>query len=114
MKNKSWEKGVALLSLLSIASLGLAQQGAAKIDKHQNLEQRIEHVENGLLPAVVIKGEAPPRMRIDERMKFYKTPGVSVAVINEGKVEWARGYGVFRAAGQGRAPHTTTFQAASI
>src|ERR1043165_5858589 len=114
MKNKSWEKGVALLSLLSIASLGLAQQGAAKIDKHQKLEQRIEHVENGLLPAVVIKGETPPRMRIDERMKFYKTPGVSVAVINEGKVKRARGYGVLRVTGQKRVTTNTLFQAASI
>lgn len=117
MKNKSWQKGVALLAVLSIASLGsltTAQQGAAKINRSQQLEQRIEHVENGLLPAVVIKGETPPRMRIDERMKFFKTPGVSVAVINEGKVEWARGYGVLRVNGQERVTTNTMFQAASI
>jgi hypothetical protein len=80
MKNKSWQKCVVLLPLLSLASPGLlttAQQGAAKstsVDK--TLEQRIERVENGLLPPVVLKGETPLRMRIDERMKFYRTPGL--------------------------------------
>ena len=118
MKNKSWQKCVVLLPLLSLASPGLlttAQQGAAKstsVDK--TLEQRIERVENGLLPPVVLKGETPLRMRIDERMKFYRTPGVSVAVINEGKVEWARGYGVLRVNGQKRVTTNTIFQAASI
>ena len=118
MKNQLWQKCVVLLSLLSVASLGLlttAQRGAAKstsVDK--TLEQRIERVENGLLPPVVIKGETPLRMRIDERMKFYLTPGVSVAVINEGKVEWARGYGLLRVNGQERVTTNTIFQAASI
>jgi CubicO group peptidase (beta-lactamase class C family) len=47
-------------------------------------------------------------------MKFHRTPGVSIAVINEGKLEWARGYGV-RTAGSEQAVTTDTmFQAASI
>jgi len=113
MKSKSWQKGVVLLTLLLIASLGLlttAQQRAAK----STLKQRIERVESGLLPPVVLKGETPLRMRIEERMEFYKTPGVSVAVINEGRVEWARGYGVLRVNGQERVTTNTMFQAASI
>ena len=125
MKSKSWQKCVVLLPLLLAASLGsltTAQRGAAKstsVDKQQpqksiTLEQRIERIENGLLPPVVLKGETPLRMKIDERMKFYRTPGVSVAVINEGKVEWARGYGLLRVNGQERVTTSTMFQAASI
>ena len=126
MRSNSWQKGVVLLSLLSIASAGLlttAQHGAAKatsVVKHQQqkpvatLEQRIERVENGLLSPVVLRGETPSRMRIDERMKFYRTPGVSVAVINDGKVEWARGYGLLKVNGQQRVNTETLFQAASI
>src|SRR5262245_52775527 len=120
MRSVSWQKGVVLLSLLSIASTGL-RTAAHSVNKHQQqkstttaLEQRIERVKSGLLPPVVIKGETPLRMRIDERMKFYKTPGVSVAVINEGKVEWARGYGVLKVNGQQRVTTDTLFQAASI
>src|SRR5262245_46678149 len=108
MRSVSWQRGVVLLSLVSIASTGLlttAQHTTAKTKprrKHlqqkpaTTLEQRIERVESGLLPPVVRKGETPLRMRIEEPMKFYKTPGVSVAGINEAKVEWARGYGVLK------------------
>jgi len=121
MRIKSLQKGVVLLSLLSLASAGLlTQDQQAAVKKHQPqkastmLEQRIERVESGLLPPVVLKGETAKRMRIDERMKFYRTPGVSVAVINEGKVEWARGYGLLKVNGQERVTTNTMFQAASI
>jgi CubicO group peptidase (beta-lactamase class C family) len=33
-------------------------------------------------------------MNVAVRMKHYNVPGVSIAVINNGKVEWAKGYGV--------------------
>ena len=126
MRTNTLQRGVVLLSCLSIASAGLlttTQHSAAKstdVVKHRQrkpvatLEQRIERVESGLLPPVVIKGETPLRMRLDERMKFYKTPGVSVAVINDGKVEWARGYGLLKVNGQQRVNTETLFQAASI
>src|SRR5690349_2862772 len=56
------------------------------------LAARIERVERGLLPATPIKGE--PGWTIQERMKHYRVPGVSIAVINDYKVEWAKSYGV--------------------
>ncbi len=55
---------------------------------------RIQRVEEGLRPAVAIAGQPQQKWKIAERLKFYKVPGVSVAVIADGKVEWARGYGV--------------------
>lgn len=127
MRSMALQKGVVLLSMLAIGAAGLstrARQRAETDERAQKteqqktvattLEQRIERVENGLLPAVVLKGETPPSMTIDERMKFYRTPGVSVAVINEGKVEWARGYGLLKIGGQHRVTTETLFQAASI
>jgi CubicO group peptidase (beta-lactamase class C family) len=33
-------------------------------------------------------------MSLTERMKHYNVPGVSLAVINDYQVEWAKGYGV--------------------
>lgn len=75
----------------------------------------IEHVEHGLLPAVVVRGEpTPPPMKLTDRMAHYHVPGVSIAVINNGQIEWAKGYGVVEA-GHGDAVTTDTlFQAASI
>ena len=55
---------------------------------------RIARIENGLLPAVVIKGQAVRAMKLSERMQFYKVPGVSVAFFDRGKIIWTRGYGL--------------------
>lgn len=80
----------------------------------RDINQRIERVENGLLLPVVIKGQPVVPMKLTDRMQFYKTPGVSIAVINNGKFEWARGYGV-REAGKNEPVTTETlFQAGSI
>lgn len=56
------------------------------------VESRIKRVEQGLLPAVLVKGD--PGWSIEERMKHYKVPGLSIAVINNHKIDWARSYGV--------------------
>jgi CubicO group peptidase (beta-lactamase class C family) len=58
------------------------------------VQEKIKHVESGLLPPVIIKGEPVVAMNIAERMKHYNVQGVSIAVINNGKIEWAKGYGV--------------------
>jgi CubicO group peptidase (beta-lactamase class C family) len=55
-------------------------------------DERAARVENGLLPPVLIKGEGG--WNIEERMKFYNIPGVSIAVIQDFKIAWVRGYGV--------------------
>ena len=73
---------------------------------------RIQRVEQGLLPSVLIKGS--PGWTIQERMKHYKIPGVSIAVINNFKVEWARGYGVKDLETNEPVTSETLFQAGSI
>lgn len=75
---------------------------------------RIRRVENGLLPEVLIKNRTVVGMSLAERMKFYKTPGVSIAVINNGRIEWVRGYGVKKAGTDEKITPETLFQAASI
>jgi CubicO group peptidase (beta-lactamase class C family) len=74
----------------------------------------VARVENGLRPPIAIKGQPIRTMTIDERLKFYHVPGVSVAFINGGKVEWARGYGLTSADGGTPVNAATLFQAASI
>lgn len=53
---------------------------------------KIEQVENGLLPPVLIKGEQP--YTLSERMNHYKVPGISIAVIKDFKIQWVKHYGV--------------------
>lgn len=75
--------------------------------------QRIQRVEQGLLPQVLIKGETPPLKSLAARMAELKVPGVSIAVIHEGRIEWARGYGA-KSIGGPPVDEKTLFQAASI
>lgn len=76
-------------------------------------DRRIEHIENGLLPAVLVKGEAVPSVHLSARMSDLHVPGVSIALIHHGKLEWARGFGVTRVGGPAVTAETL-FQAASI
>ena len=75
---------------------------------------RIERVESGLRPAIMLEAEPAERLSLADRMKFYKVPGVSVAVIDNGTIAWARGYGVQEAGKEKSVTTSTLFQAASI
>ena len=77
------------------------------------MEQRIQRIQNGLLPEVLVKGEPAVTTKLADRMAALHVPGVSVAVIHNGKIEWARGFGVTRIGGPAVTPDTL-FQAASI
>jgi CubicO group peptidase (beta-lactamase class C family) len=76
--------------------------------------KRKRAVENGLLRTVVFKGEDPERMKLQDRMAFYRVPGVSMAVIDKYAIEWAQGYGAERAGTDLPITPDLLFQAASI
>ena len=69
-------------------------------------------MENGLLPAVVVDGQRAGKS-IAERMRYHRVPGVSVAVIDGGRLAWAKGYGTTVAGGSVPVTPATLFQAAS-
>ncbi len=80
------------------------------------LDARIKRVEHGLIPnpGIVIKGRPIPKADLSARMEVYRIPGVSIAVINDFKIEWSRGYGAMEVGGDGSITPQTLFQAASI
>src|SRR5207302_1467056 len=53
-------------------------------------------------------------MKLADRLAYYRVPGVSVAVINNGKLEWAKGFGTLSARSTNPITTKTLFQAASI
>jgi CubicO group peptidase (beta-lactamase class C family) len=72
-------------------------------------------VENGLRPKDLMAGDSNRGMNILERMQYYKVPGVSIAVVNDGKIEWAHGYGrITTDPKSSPIDEHTLFQAASI
>jgi CubicO group peptidase (beta-lactamase class C family) len=82
--------------------------------KKTKSNEHISKVENGLLLPVQIKGQPVEKMRLADRLEYYKVPGVSLAVISDYKIEWAKGYGVLEAGGTTPVTTETLFQAASI
>lgn len=118
MRNRLVLQTIVVCLVLVVACLCFSAGAQSAKEKQKSppesdLAARIERVENGLLPPAVLKGEAPARMSLADRMKFYKTPGVSIAVINGGRIEWACGYSVLEAGGKEPVTPETLFQAAS-
>jgi len=78
-------------SITALCILFLLQSCAEKT-AIATTNQLIKKVETGLIPSVYIAGEET--WSIEERMKHYGIPGVSIAVIHKGKMVWSKGYGV--------------------
>src|SRR6266404_7275547 len=88
--------------------------GQSQQSEDEGSAPRIARIENGLLPAVVIKGQSARAMKLSERMQFYKVPGLSVAFFDHGKIIWTRAYGLADMATKKPVTSETLFQAASI
>jgi CubicO group peptidase (beta-lactamase class C family) len=102
---------VVCLLLLTMSGTVLFAPSA---NADSQLEARISRVERGLLGPTVIKGEKAVPMQLVDRLKFYKASAISIAVINNGKIEWSRAYGVLETGATTRVNSDTKFQAASI
>lgn len=70
------------------------------------------HVEGGLSNPVFIEGDS--LWTIEERMKHYGVPGMSIAVIDSFKIAWVKSYGVMDTNDKRPVTDSTLFQAASI
>jgi CubicO group peptidase (beta-lactamase class C family) len=95
-------------------TFALAPLAGAAQSRPADVADRIARVERGLMLPVSIAGEPVQRFTIEERLRKHRTPGVSVAVMHNGKIEWAKGYGVRRTGGTESVDSATLFQAASI
>ncbi len=104
-------RGLALIALTCCAAQFSGAQQAPVASPET--EQHIQHVTSGLTSDVVIKGDDHATHVLADRIKDLKIPGVSIAVIHEGKIEWARGFGVSSIGGSPVTPETM-FQASSI
>ena len=71
---------IALLLLTLFAGQTFAQS--------KQVQDKISQVENKLIPYVPVKGFKG--WNIIDRMKYYKVPGLSIAVIKNYKIEWAK------------------------
>jgi len=75
------------------------------------VQQHIDKVTGCLHEPVMAKGD--PCIPLEKRMETLHVPGVSIAVIHNGKMEWSRGFGVAKVGGPAVTAETM-FQAGSI
>jgi len=109
-------KGILLLAL-SLTSFGrydLVSAQSSGAEAPNKVERRIERVINGLLPETALDNQYGPKASLTNRMAYYHTPGVSIAVVKDFKIDWARGFGVKEWGKRSPVTETTLFQAGSI
>ncbi len=96
-----------LLGLLFIQSCNSQQA-------EKSIQEQIGEIEHHLVPAVIIEGEDIGYLSLKERMSFYNVPGVSIAYIDKGRLQWSKGYGYISFDSTWNVDENTLFQAASI
>lgn len=101
------------IALLLVASSCVSQSQEDKTP----LEERIARIENGLQSNLQIQYGDSISIQyytIEDRMKELNIPGLSIAVMNNGVIEWAKGYGIADSTENRKVTTETVFQAGSI
>src|ERR1700722_17118550 len=104
----SRRNGITSLLLLLLGWLN----GYSQLQYSPEVQARIKQVEQGLSGRFLVAGQ--PKHTIKERMAFYHINGLSIAVIRNYRIEWAKGYGWADSADPRPVTNQTLFQAASI
>jgi len=98
---------------MSPAAWAQGDQAEKTKGKTAKVEERTKRVENGI-EAVKIGNEAPIQLELAALMKLYNDPALSLAVIDDFKIAWAKAYGTTDLAGKTPVTTKTLFQAGSI
>jgi CubicO group peptidase (beta-lactamase class C family) len=102
----------AFIALLFMgSSYTLIAQDNPKYSKE--IEEKIRQVENNLGGWLQIQ-DSVNEWNLQQRMEFYHIRGLSIAVVHNYIIEWARGYGVADTATKKPVTVQTLFQAGSI
>jgi CubicO group peptidase (beta-lactamase class C family) len=87
-------------------------QSCTSSKRDTSIEEEIHKVETSLGLPVYIEGDS--LWTIEDRMKHYGIPGVSIAVIKDNKIIWSKAYGVVDKESNVPVTTQTLFQAGSI
>jgi CubicO group peptidase (beta-lactamase class C family) len=77
-------------------------------------EARIHRVDSPVVEVPMGENQAPLRLDLLQLMKLYNVPGLSIAVIDDYKIVWAKAYGVLETGSSTPVTPKTLFQAGSI
>src|SRR4051812_18556027 len=91
----------------------LTLRGKAQTTYSKEVEDKIHEIENNIILGS-FRVEGMPNATILERMAYHKVKGLSIAVIRNYKIEWAKGYGWADSAEQRPVTSETLFEPGSI
>ena len=83
-------------------------------DSNASTSSSLGRIENSIQPIVRIEGQSWPQYTIEKRLEELSIPGLSVAVVVDGKLAWAKSYGLADVATQKPVTTDTLFLAGSI
>jgi CubicO group peptidase (beta-lactamase class C family) len=111
---KTITKTVLLLFIIVYTSCKPQEVKNETVQKNNSNNQTATNAfENHLIPSIQIESE-PRYFNIIERMKHYNIPGFSIAIIRNGKLDFAKGYGLARVEDNTPVTEKTKFKAGSI
>lgn len=87
---------------------------SSNLHNDPSIKEKIIRVENGLMSAIGILGKPISKKNLLKAMKEMNIPGASIAVINEGQIEWTKTYGVLSSTTDQPVNPQTCFQAGSV
>ncbi|MBC7927745.1 MAG: serine hydrolase [Bryobacteraceae bacterium] len=106
---------IVLLALSGVVSLLQGQTaGANRVGRTSSERSRVLHMDSVVLNIPVGPDQALTPVTLKQLMQIFKVPGISLAVISNYRIVWARGYGSTDPAAGARVTPGTLFQAASI
>lgn len=108
------DRAFRLLSPLLLAVAFASTPCIAAAAAPRSEAARIRVFETSLRPAVSVQGQPEQRWTLQERMERWKVPGLSIAVIRDGKIAWSKGYGVLQAGGKEPVTTETMFSVGSV
>lgn len=107
----------AVMCVALCVSLSMQLSAQPKKDKKSQVADQSEHIqqiETDTFEMANEPGAPPSRLSLEQLMEAYKIPGLSVAVVDNYQIVWAKAYGVVEAGSKKPANTRTMFQAGSI
>ncbi len=74
----------------------------------------IARIEHDIEPVIQVRGEPAARQTLEAAMSAHRVPAVSIAVVDGGRIAWAKAYGLADVGAGRRATIHTVLQAGSI
>ncbi len=109
-------KRIYLISFVLCAAACSPQKKEKKYNNPEyspEIEQRIQRIISNLQVETEFS-EVFESKTLNQQLKKYHTPGISIAVINDGKIEWARGFGFANEVTRDSVDIETLFEAGSV